>query len=119
MKALTLKDYSETPYATWVEQGLKTLETRTYPTKHRGDLLITCSASSKTLNAGRAVCVVEVVDCYPMTKEHEQAACCELYPRAWCWELKNLRQLSRKFRVKGQLQIFEVELPSDVQILQP
>jgi hypothetical protein len=118
MKALTLKDYTEAPYATWVEKGIKTLETRTWATRHRGDLLITCSGSSKSPNSGKALCVVEVVDCIPMTEEHEAAACCKLYPGAWAWVLRNLRPLSRKFRVKGQLQIFDVELPSDVRVLQ-
>lgn len=57
MKALCLKDYGtdQTNYATLVENGIKTLETRTWATKYRGDLLITCSASSKSENAGKAV----------------------------------------------------------------
>lgn len=121
IKALCLQDYGtpETNYGTLIEQGIKTIETRVWPTNFRGDLLITVSNSAKSPNKGLAVCVVEVVGCEKMTKEHEKAACCEVYVSkkgkpAMAWHLKNLRPLSHKFPVKSQLSIFNVELPDDV-----
>ncbi len=120
MKALTLRDDEDAAWATLIERGKKTIETRTWPTKYRGDLLITASKSSKHspgLNAGMAICVVEVYDCVPMERVHEEAACCPVYMGAWAWKLRNLRWLSEKFPVKGKLQIFEVEVPDGISIV--
>lgn len=116
MKALCLKDYGtdQTNYATLVENGIKTLETRTWATQYRGDLLITCSASSKTENAGKAVCVVTLSGCEEMKQEHEEKACIKTYPKAKVWHLENLRFLSEKFSVKSRLSLFEVEIPREV-----
>ncbi|RYC70838.1 ASCH domain-containing protein [Spirosoma sordidisoli] len=118
MKAITLKD-SPDPWATLIEYGIKTIETRTWSTKYRGDLLICASKSSKTPNAGKAVCVVEVYDCRPMTPADENAARCDIYPNAFSWRLRNLRWLSEKFSVTGQLSIYEVEIPEGIRIYRP
>lgn len=119
MKALCLKDYGtdQTNYATLVENGIKTLETRTWATMYRGDLLITCSASSKSENAGRAVCVVTLSGCEEMKQEHEEKACIKTYPKAKVWRLENLRFLSEKFPVKSRLSLFEVEIPRRVAVV--
>lgn len=59
IKALCLQDYGteETNYATLMEQGIKTIETRVWGTGYRGDLLIVCAKSAKSPNAGLALCV--------------------------------------------------------------
>lgn len=116
LKAICLKDYgtAETNYATLVELGIKTEETRTWGTKFRGDLLITCSKSSKSPNAGKALCVVTIEDCREMTKEHEKDACIEVYPKAKAWKMTNLRPLSEKFPVKSSLSLFDVEIPEGI-----
>lgn len=57
---------------------------------------------------------VNLYDIQEMTEEHEQSACCKVYPKAKAWFTDNLRPLSRKFPVKSKLSIFEVELPDDV-----
>lgn len=121
IKALCLCDYGtdETNYATLIEKGIKDIETRLWGTNFRGDLLITCSQSSKSPNAGLAVCVVTITSIEDMTSEHEERACCKLYwsekgKVAKAWHLANLRPLSRKFPVKSKLSIFDVELPDDV-----
>lgn len=44
-----------------------------------------------------------------MTKDDEDLACCELYPRAYAWILKNIQKLENPFPVKGQQGIYEVE----------
>lgn len=122
MKALCLSQ----PYADWVVAGIKTLETRKWMTKHRGPLLIVATQmKSKTwapaleleyakLPVGKAIGVVEVVNCRVMEPGDENAARCLIYPRARAWELKNARRLEAPFPVKGQLGIFEVQVPESV-----
>lgn len=128
MKALTLKDYKNEPYATWVEQGLKGIETRNWkPTDWKEgeewDILITCSKTSPSPNAGKAICVVTLYHIEEMTKEHEERAMCEVVARnkkgepKWAWFLKNRRLLSRKFNVSGELYIFNVTMPEDITLI--
>jgi len=108
MKAISLKQ----PWASLIANGKKTIETRTWPTKYRGDLLI-CASKQPRLDgypSGCALCIVTVIDCRPMTKADEQAACCELYQGAWSWPLSNIRPIV-PFGVKGSLGFYEVVLP--------
>jgi len=42
-----------------------------------------------------------------MTKEDEEAACCELCDGAYAWELDQIKKIE-PFPVKGQLNLFEV-----------
>ena len=107
IKALSLKQ----PWASLIASGKKTLETRTWPTNYRGDLLICSSKKPKGQGpTGVALCLVEVVDCRPMFPEDEEAACCPIYPGAVAWELQSVRPLLRPFPVKGSLGIFEVQV---------
>lgn len=124
MKAMTLQDdapKNPTPWLTLVEYNIKTIETRRnwMRRQHRGDTLLTASATSRSPNAGLAVCVVNVVDIVPMTVAHEQAACISVFDNGWALILEDLRWLSRKFPVKGALGVFDVEVPGDVTIYKP
>lgn len=107
MKAISLKQ----PWASMIAREEKTIETRTWPTKYRGDLLIVASKYPKFpgLPHGKAVCIVELVDCRPMTKADEQAARCEIFPRAFAWLLDNIRPIE-PFDVRGQLGFYEVDV---------
>lgn len=98
MRALTLQE----PWASMVAKGEKTIETRKWPTKYRGDVLITVSKTPKSPVAGKAIAIVKVVDCRPMEKADEVRACCEVYPRAWSWVLEDIRAVY-PFPVKGRL----------------
>ena len=122
--ALVLNDYEGKHYATWVEQGIKTIETRTGRCfSYEGDLLICCGAKSVTENAGKALCVVHFGKGRLMTKEDEKGACIEVAEKRYAHELTNLRKLSYKFRftdyaVKKNYQgIFSVRIPDFVTIL--
>jgi hypothetical protein len=119
MKALSVKQ----PWASMIECKEKTIETRTWHTEYRGDLLIVASkkpdyrvlaeigVSPKECNrVGCAVCIVSLVDCRPMTREDEMSALCEVYKNAYAWVLDNIRPV-KLFPVKGQLGLFEVEVP--------
>jgi hypothetical protein len=122
-KALVLNDMPGTPWATWMEQGLKTIETRWFQFKHRGDLVICCGNSSKTPNAGLAVCMVNVFDAKPLRLEDEAAAMIAAEPGRWGHHTNELRHFNRKFKfapqkVRGSFQsMFDIVLPEDVQIV--
>jgi len=103
MKALSLKQ----PWANYVASGKKTIETRKWSTRYRGELLIVSSKSPNIPPAGYALAVAELVDCRPMVKDDEKAAMCKVYPKAYSWVLKNTRKI-RPFPVKGQLNLYEV-----------
>lgn len=121
---LVLNDDIGYHWATWMEQGKKTIETRFKRFKYRGDLIICCGQKSLTRNSGLAVCIVELYDVVPMTKEHEQMACIEAVPGRMAHLTRNLRHFNRKFkftpqRVSGSFQsIFQGHLPDDVHIIE-
>jgi hypothetical protein len=120
MKALSIKQ----PWAGMIACGIKTIETRTRRTNHRGPLLICASlgADKAMLDwikkvrkdcgpmdiRGQAICIVDVVDCRPMTKDDEEAAGCSVYPKAFAWVLANVRNIE-PVPIKGQLGIYEVD----------
>ncbi len=126
MKAITLSDdtsQNPMPWATLIEAGLKTIETRTWPVPKDYvlpiDVLICASASSRTKNKGLAVCVVTLIASHPMRTDHEKAAAIHKYDKAWAWETTNLRWLNKKFPVTGKHRFFEVEIPDDVKFMTP
>lgn len=114
MKALSIKQ----PWASLVATGRKTIETRTWPTKHRGKLLIVSSKTfdenfpfkyilSLGLRFGQALAVVELVECRPMRKMDEPFALCDYYPGLYSWFFLNPIPLT-PFPVKGRRGIWEV-----------
>ena len=103
MKAVSIKQ----PWANLIADGQKTIETRTWPTKYRGPLLIVSSKKPSISLAGYAIAVCDLVDCRPMTKSDEAAAQCPMHPKAFSWVLENVRAI-KPFPVRGQLGIYEV-----------
>ena len=109
VKALCVRQ----PWASLIAEGNKTIETRTWYTRYRGQLLICASrAKCENLPTGVALCLVDLVDCRPMKKEDQRAAQCEIYDRAFSWVLENIRPIE-PFAVHGQLSIFEMSVDSD------
>jgi len=123
--ALVLNDYPNKHYATWVEEGIKTLETRGKTFTYTGDLLICCGGKSCTPNAGKALCIVHFGKGRPMEDKDEEAACIENAPNRIAYPLTDLRHLSYKFKfsdyaVKKNFQgIFSVAIPDFVKIISP
>ena len=116
MKALSVKQ----PFAYLLGDGLKSLEVRSWPTEHRGELLICASASPKNffwhdetskverlLHAGCMIAVVNVMDCRPMTKGDAEAACSPFVKGAFVWATEPVRWC-RPVPVIGRLQLFDV-----------
>lgn len=104
MKALSIKD----PWASMILQGEKTIETRTWKTNYRGELVICVSKKPISPLSGFAVCIVNLVDCRPMTKEDIEFAKCDIYPNAYSWVLDNVRKIEI-FPVKGQLGLLNID----------
>ena len=113
MKALSVKQ----PWANLIARGRKTIETRTWATTYRGPLLIVSSKRPNIPPAGSAVAIAELVDCRPMIKADERAACCDIYPNAVSWVFEDIRQV-RPFPVKGALGVFQCAVdPARLEIM--
>ena len=106
MKAISLHQ----PWASWIAEGKKTIETRFWPTKYRGDLLIVSTKKPKYcgLPLGQALCVVRVVGCRTMTVLDETKAMCRWECGKYAWELEDIRQI-KPFPVKGSQGFYEVD----------
>lgn len=106
MKALTVCQ----PWASLIARGEKTIELRSRPTSHRGDLVICAGAKKPThtplrarvatdrglLGAPRGVtlCLVEIVGCRLAIAEDEAAACAPPAVGAdYAWTMRVIRQL--------------------------
>lgn len=105
MKALSVKQ----PWANMIAQGDKTIETRTWATDYRGELLIVSSRVPKIEPAGQALAVADLVECRPMTAKDQMDACCDIYPGAFAWVLRSVRRV-KPFPVRGQLGVFEIQV---------
>ena len=114
-KTRTIKAVSiRQPWASMIAADSKTIETRSWYTGYRGELLI-CSSKGPICKAlsglpyGKAVAVANLADCRPMTPSDEQAARCGWYDGAYAWVLEDIRAIE-PFDVKGRLGIFTVEV---------
>jgi hypothetical protein len=129
LKAISVKQ----PWTNLIVRGFKSIETRTWPTKYRGQIVICSSlqADKAALElyrphaekfgaispitaepAGMALCIAELYDCQRMIEAHERAALCHVYPGAYSLFLRNI-QVFEPFPVKGKLGIFEIEVKGD------
>jgi hypothetical protein len=121
MKALSVKN----PWAWAIAHGFKTIETRTWATNYRGPLLIVSSLKpdrilldwfiketgqhiENQIEYGKAIAVVDLLDCRPMTKADQDAALCDVYSGAVSWVLENVRPIE-SFPQKGQLGLYNVD----------
>lgn len=120
------------PYAGWVKEGKKTIETRMKRIfKLAGDIVICCDKgkSQDSKNAGRALCIVESEVGRYMTEEDGASACIECFPGRIAYQLKNRRLFSYDFLVADYAipepgkrnpnwqGIFKIRIPDYVQIL--
>ncbi|MFB6349465.1 ASCH domain-containing protein [Moraxella sp. ZJ142] len=118
MKALSVRQ----PYATDICLDMKTIELRTWRTDYRGKLLI-CSSKTgiKTwleyqdkyyfAPMGATICVVDLIDCRPATKDDADDANCppdDITDGMWAWVLDNVIDVKPK-PIRGKLNLFEVD----------
>jgi len=100
------------PWASFIAEGKKSIETRTWNTVHRGELLIVASKlpSLPPLPAGKAVAFARLSECRRMRPSDEARAMCARYPRAFSWVLDDVRPIKVPFSVKGQLGLYYVKI---------
>jgi len=131
MKTLSVQQ----PWATFIAQGWKTIEVRTWRTDYRGPLLIAASKGSNlpadvthieedgeqiAMPRGVALCVVDLLDIRPLLKADMKAA--EMKPKdfvagSWAWVLGNPRAVE-PIPIKGKLSIYNT--PDDlIRVLPP
>lgn len=116
MKALSVKQ----PWAKALVDGAKTIEVRTWATRHRGPLVICASASPNNwfffyeagnehwlIPSGCILGIVDLIDCRPMTKADEDAAFCDCYPGDFAWVVKPIARCLPD-SIKGKLNLFDV-----------
>jgi ASCH domain len=113
VRALTVKQ----PWAWAIARGIKAIENRTWSTAFRGELLIHAgvardqlgllSAPEEELVFGRAVCIVDLIDCVPL--ESVQTDPFAIGPI--CWVLRNPRPVTSDI-VRGKLGLWE--FPSEL-----
>ena len=104
-KALSIKE----PYSTLILKGKKTIETRTWKTNYRGELLLCASKKPASAISGCAFAVAKLSNCLPMQEIDEKLACCEIYNNAYSWFLKDIQAI-KPIPVKGKLGLFEINI---------
>jgi hypothetical protein len=127
-KALTID-----PIWCWaIFAGLKVIENRTWPTRHRGDLVVHASKNrsrekaarewfaAKTFHtpptsdhlraafAGRAIGLVEVVDCVPLREI--TIAESEFAEGPHCWRLRDPREFTHAFLATGKMGLWNLDI---------
>lgn len=126
MKALVLNDYGPgEDYATYVYEGIKTIETRMGRLfSHRGDLVI-CKGETKSIgeNKGMALCIVNVWHGRMMRPSDVEAACIAYHPGLRSLLLKDWKYFSEMFKFtdyslsKNYQGIFDIYIPDWVEII--
>ncbi len=103
IKALCIKE----PYASLIRSGEKDIETRTWNTKVRGEILLCASKIPKSDISGNAFATAILIDTRLMRFEDEKRACCNFIPGLYSWILINIKPID-PIPIKGQLRFFEV-----------
>lgn len=102
------------PLADRIAAGAKTIETRTWYTAYRGPLAICSSRLPRGQGpAGKAMCVVFLLDCRKMTAADERAAGCPLYEKAMAWVFHPNRIVLMPVAVRGSVGVFGLSMPED------
>ena len=99
------------PWATFIAQGVKLIETRRWATTHRGQLLI-CSSKKPSVEGhfcGYGLALANMIDCRPMREADWRWACCEPYAGAYGWVFDEVTRLD-PFPVKGSQGLFGLYL---------
>jgi hypothetical protein len=114
MKALSVKE----PWASKIASGVKSIETRTWSTRFRGQFLICASASPKEGQAGHAVALARIFTCRRMFPfDVEAAGGAPYHSDLWAWVLRDVQAIE-PVPVKGSLGFFEVDFgPGDFRYL--
>lgn len=113
------------PYAMYVKEGKKIIETRMRRFHHwkGGDIVFCMGKNNDHELAGKAICVVNMATWRIMKDEDAEGACIENVPGRYAYDLSDLRQLSYNFNTtdyavqKNYQGIFTVRIPDFVKII--
>lgn len=107
MKALSVRQ----PWASRILRSEKRIEVRSWPTEYRGPLVIcaTLRPRIEDLPVGTALCIVQLLDCRPMTVADEPAAGVRVFPGAYAWVLGEVTPIEPPVAVSGRLGLFDIE----------
>ena len=128
MKTISIQE----PYASLILNGYKKIETRSWKTNYRGDILIHASLSKnfiKTitdkevlnlikdmpLNYGKIICKAKLVDCIEMTDDYiekiklnKQEYSLGIYKtKRYAWVLDNVKPIKDPIEIKGKLGLWD------------
>lgn len=124
MKALSIRE----PYASLIKEGIKKIETRSFRTKYRGELLIHASKGKSEandevlsllegeMNPGCILCKCKLVDCVYMDEEyienikknHNEYICGRYEVGRYGWVLEDI-EVIEPIPAKGQLGFWNYE----------
>jgi len=113
IKALSLSNGYAAPWASWIREGRKTIETRMWGTGYRGPVLICAAKRPNGPMAGCAVCIVDLLGCRWMRRSDEALALCDWELGRFAWVLANVRHVL-PFHVRGRLGLFGVDVPDEL-----
>lgn len=115
-KVLTVRQ----PWASLLAAGVKTIETRTWATKHRGDTLIHAGATLDRrgpihripdpgrMSRGVVLATGKLVDCRPMRPEDADAALVAYRPELFAWVFEHCSFLVNPTPMKGRLGLWNL-----------
>lgn len=97
------------PWATWIREREKTIETRPWRTNYRGWLLICSTKMPKVAGHlhGYALCVARLVTVRLMTPADVLAACCPWERGRYAWILQEIIGIPA-FRVRGRQRLWRL-----------
>ena len=125
-KGLVLNDYgSGQNYATYIQEGSKTIETRMNRSfSYRGDVIICCGkTNSVTPHAGKALCIVDLWKVRNMLPGDAEAAGVSWDPKRKSLLLRNWRHFDKEFdfapcAIQRNFQgMFDMFIPDHVKII--
>jgi hypothetical protein len=123
------------PWASFVSQGFKHYETRSWKTSYRGKLLICSTVENskqydeylkiyeklqlppwRDFRHGQAIAICNLTDCIEMTAEfiaeqsRTEILCGDWQVGRYAWKLENIQPIEKPFPVKGRQGFFKVSL---------
>lgn len=135
MKVLSIQE----PYVSLISKGLKFIETRSWKTNYRGEILIHASLGKKSMKNidnpdvikliddiqmmyGKIVCSANIVDCVLMDeifinqikKNHIEYILGIYEIGRYAWILENIKLLNEPIKAKGKLNLWDYELMEEL-----
>lgn len=102
------------PAAAWILSGEKRIENRTWPTRHRGHLLIHAGRrrppdpEDAALPLGCIVGWMDVIDCVPLAKLPRRLRRRPDAAGPWCWLLEDAHAFAEPVPAVGQCGLWRV-----------